>query len=263
LLDTVVSLCLNKPAIVFRYKSAGDPVVALVKRTIGETKMRKVLLCALGVAILAMAGSAYGQGKVWDDLSWWGLSGATPAPVKDSGGGACACVRNGCWWWPTEPASNANDQELWGNRGVVYNITCPVAVGPPPAPVPTPPPAPAPTPVRRTPTFNNVLFDFDKSVLKPEGRAVADEVAASMKAHPGDTLVLEGHTDNIGSDEYNSALGQRRADAVKRYMVEQGIAPERVEAKSFGESQPAVPNDSPGNRSLNRRVVFNVNIKGS
>lgn len=218
--------------------------------------MRKVLLCALGVAILATAGSAYGQGKVWDDLSWWGLSGATPVPIKDP-------VRAGCWWWPTEPASNVNDQELWGNRGVVYNITCPVAEVRPPTPVPTPPPTPAPTPKRTKPTFNNVLFDFDKSVLKPEGRAVADEVAASMKAHREDTLVLEGHTDNIGSDEYNNALGQRRADAVKRYMVEQGIAPERVEAKSFGESQPAVPNDSPGNRALNRRVVFNVNIKGS
>jgi len=218
--------------------------------------MRKVLLCVLGVAILATAGSAYGQGKVWDDLSWWGLSGATPVPIKDP-------VRTGCWWWPTEPASNANDQEAWGNRGVVYNITCPVAVTPAPAPVPTPPPAPAPTPARTKPTFNNVLFDFDKSVLKPEGRAVVDEVVASMKAHPQDTLGLDGHTDNIGSDEYNNALGQRRADAVKRYMVEQGIAPERIETKSFGESQPAVPNDSPGNRALNRRVVFNVNIKGS
>ena len=226
--------------------------------------MRKVLLCVLGVAMIATAGSAYGQGKVWDDLSWWGLSGATPAPVPDTGS-ACpqGCPRSGCWWWPTEPASNVNDQELWGNRGVVYNITCPVAQAPAPTPTPTPPPTPTPTPARIKPAFNNVLFDFDKSVLKPEGRAVADEVVASMKAHLQDTLVLEGHTDNIGSDEYNNALGQRRADAVKRYLVEQGIAPERVEAKSFGESQPAVPNDSPGNRALNRRVVFNVNIKGN
>ncbi|HUW61694.1 MAG TPA: OmpA family protein [Candidatus Bathyarchaeia archaeon] len=226
--------------------------------------MSKVLLCALGVAILATAGSAYGQGKVWDDLSWWGLSGATPAPVKDTGSACCPqnLARAGCWWWPTEPASNANDQELWGNRGVVYNITCPVAVTPPPPPQPPRPREPV-KPARVKPTFNNVLFDFDKSVLKPEGRVVADEVVASMKAHSQDTLVLEGHTDNIGTDEYNNALGQRRADAVKRYMVEQGIAPERVEAKSFGESQPAVPNDSPGNRALNRRVVFNINIKGS
>jgi len=218
--------------------------------------MRKVLLCALGVAILATAGSAYGQGKIWDDLSWWGLSGATPVPIKDP-------VRTGCWWWPTEPASNANDEELWGNRGVVYNIVCPVAEVEEPVVVPPPPPVEPPRVVRTKPTFNNVLFDFDKAVLKPEGRAVADEVVASMKAHSQDTLVLEGHTDNIGSDEYNMALGTRRAEAVKRYMVEQGIAPERIETKSFGEGQPAVPNDSPGNRALNRRVVFNVNIKGS
>ncbi len=217
--------------------------------------MSKALLCVLGVAILATAGSAYGQGKVWDDLSWWGLSGATPVPIKDP-------VRSGCWWWPTEPASNANDAELWGNRGVVYNITCPVAKAEEKPPVEGPPPVKEQEQVRQTPQFNNVLFDFDKAVLKPEGRAVADEVAGSMKAHPGDTLVLEGHTDNVGSDEYNMGLGQRRADAVKRYLVEQGVAAERIETKSLGESQPAVPNDSPGNRALNRRVVFTTTIKG-
>lgn len=216
--------------------------------------MSKALLCVLGVVILATAGSAYGQGKVWDDLSWWGLSGATPVPIKDP-------VRTGCWWWPTEPASNANDQELWGNRGVVYNITCPVAVTPPPSEGPKVPPKEKPTVEEWKPVFNNVLFDFDKAVLKPEGRVVADEVVAGLKAHPNNTIVVEGHTDNVGSDEYNMGLGQRRADAVKRYLVEQGIAPERIETKSFGESQQAVPNDSPGNRALNRRVVFKISIK--
>jgi outer membrane protein OmpA-like peptidoglycan-associated protein len=223
--------------------------------------MSKVLLCVLGVAILATAGSAYGQGKVWDDLSWWGLSGATPAPFPDTGSQCSPEPRSGCWWWPTEPASNANDAELWGNRGVVYNITCPVAEKKDDVIIDIPK-TKVPDDTRVKPAFNNVLFDFDKSVLKPEGRAVADEVVASMKAHAQDTLVLEGHTDNVGSDAYNMALGQRRADAVKSYMAEQGVAPERMEAKSFGESQPAVPNDSPGNRALNRRVVFNINMKG-
>ena len=215
--------------------------------------MRNVLLCALGVAILATAGPAFGQGRIWDDLSWWGLSGATPAPIKDP-------VRTGCWWWPTEPLSNVNDAELWGNRGVVYNIICPVAEVPIEEPVPEPPPV-EPVPVERvTPTFDNVLFDFDKAVLRPEGRTTADQIVASMRQHPRDTLILEGHTDNIGSDEYNMALGMRRAEAVKRYMVEQGIAPERIQTVSHGERQPAVPNDSPSNRALNRRVVFRVQI---
>jgi OOP family OmpA-OmpF porin len=110
------------------------------------------------------------------------------------------------------------------------------------------------------PVYAHVLFDFDKSVLKPEGKAEVDKVVADMKKYSKDSIVIEGHTCNIGTDEYNMGLGQRRADAVKKYMVEQGIDTGRVTTKSLGESKPAVPNDMPANRKLNRRVVFEVNV---
>lgn len=212
--------------------------------------MRKLLVCAVAVALLA-GGSAVAQGKVWDDLSWWGKSGATPAPVKDT-------VRSGYWWWPTEPKSNADDKELWGNRGVVYAQYQEEAPKPPETPKP-PPPEP-PKPKREKPVLNNVLFDFDKAVLKAEGKAETDKVIASMKEHAKDTLVIEGHTCNIGEEKYNEGLGQRRADAVKKYMVEQGIAESRIATKSFGETKPAVPNDTPANRKLNRRAVFDITV---
>jgi len=215
--------------------------------------MRKLLVLTLAVALVTLGGSAFAQGKVWDDLSWWGQSGATPAPVKD-------CTRSGYWWWPIEPKSNADDTELWGNRGVVYaQYTEKVEPAPAPAP-PPPPPAPPAKVTRQKPVFNHVLFDFDKSVLKPEGKAATDEVVKSMKEHAGDTVVVEGHTCNIGAADYNMGLGQRRADSVKKYMVEQGIAEARITTKSLGLTQPAVPNDSPEHRKLNRRAVFDITV---
>lgn len=216
--------------------------------------MKKLLVCAVAVAIAAACGSAFAQGKVWDDFSWWGQSGATPAPVKDA-------RENypGYWWWPLEAKSNANDSELWGNRGVVYNMLAEKKAEVTPSP-PPPPSAPQAAPPRVKPVYAHVLFDFDKSVLKPEGKAEVDKVVADMKKYSKDSIVIEGHTCNIGTDEYNMGLGQRRADAVKKYMVEQGIDAGRVTTKSLGESKPAVPNDMPANRKLNRRVVFEVNV---
>ncbi len=220
--------------------------------------MKNVLACVLAIAILFTVGSAFAadasaktyhwsdNGKQWDDLSWWGTSGATPAPYKDA-------TRTGYWWWPVKPCSNADDTELWGNRGKVFhNVYCAVE-----APKP---PAEKPKVGRQKPVVNNVLFDFDKAVLKPEGKAETDKVVADLKQNQKDTVVLQGHTDSVGSDQYNMGLGQRRADAVKKYMVEQGIAPERINTKSFGEACPAVPNDTPANRKLNRRVVFDITI---
>lgn len=211
--------------------------------------MKKLLVLTLAVAMVTLGGSAFAQGKVWDDLSWWGQSGATPAPVKD-------CTRSGYWWWPKDPKSNADDTELWGNRGVVYAQYAEKAPEPPKPPAPAPKETPKEVVKRTAPVFNHVLFDFDKSVLKPEGKAEADKVVADLKANAKDTLVIEGHTCNIGTPEYNMGLGQRRADSVKKYLVEQGIDAARITTKSLGLTQPAVANDSPEHRKLNRRAVF-------
>ena len=190
---------------------------------------------------------------MWDDLSWWGQSGATPGPSKDA-------VRSGYWWWPTEPASNANDGELWGNRGVVYGMYVEPVPEPVPAPMPMPAPVPPPRVMRTATVFSHVLFDVDKSMLKAEGKAETDKVISELKQYGKDTVLLEGHTCNIGTDEYNIGLGQRRADAVKKYMVESGIGESRISTVSYGESQPAVPNDTPANRKLNRRVMFKISV---
>lgn len=215
--------------------------------------MKRLIALALIAALCGLGGSAEAA-KQWDDMSWWGNTGATPEPTADTKG------RSGYWWWPKEPASNANDGELWGNRGIVYHSPwekpTPKVETTPPAPQPDPQPAPTRTAI----VLNNVLFDFDKSNLKPEGKAELDKLIAEMQKFPGDTVVVIGHTDSIGTDAYNMALGQRRADAVAAYLTANGIDASRIATKSMGESQPAVPNDTRANRALNRRAEFEITL---
>jgi OOP family OmpA-OmpF porin len=212
-----------------------------------------VVTLALSLTLVAFGASA--QVRSWDNLDWWAQSGAKADPVKDSS-------YSGYWWWPTDPASNADDGELWGNRGVVYSMYTPKAPTPPaPPPTPAPPPAPTPPPAvsRQVPVFNHVLFDFDKSVVKPEGVTEIGKVSAMLKQYPKDTVTVEGHTDNVnrsGDPQYNQKLGQRRADAVAKVLTDQGVDKSRVSTASYGDTRPAVPNTSDGNRALNRRVVF-------
>jgi len=125
-----------------------------------------------------------------------------------------------------------------------------------PAPVPVPPPAPAPKPViiekgRQT---LNVEFDFDKSTIKKGYFDDIDALVKVMKDYPDLNVVIEGHTDSVGTDVYNKKLSQRRADAVKKYMVESGINANRVKAQGFGESKPIASNKTKEGRQKNRRV---------
>ncbi len=216
--------------------------------------MKRLVALALIAAVCGFGGKAEAA-KHWDDMSWWGNTGATPAPTADTKG------RSGYWWWPIEPASNADDGELWGNRGIVYHTYAAAPkVDEPPVTPPGVPPVDNKAPERVAIVLNNVLFDFDKSTLKPEGKAEIDKLVAEMGKFPGDTVVVVGHTYSVGTDAYNMALGQRRADAVVTYMKAAGIDAARVGSKTMGESAPAVTNDSAANRALNRRAVFEITL---
>src|SRR5437867_2075486 len=97
--------------------------------------------------------------------------------------------------------------------------------------------------------------DFDKATLKPEGKEkIEAEVVAPMKEHPNLRALVEGHTDSIGSDAYNQRLSERRADAVRDYMVSRGIGTQRITTKGWGKSKPIVSNKTKEGRARNRRV---------
>jgi OmpA-OmpF porin, OOP family len=102
-----------------------------------------------------------------------------------------------------------------------------------------------------------IQFEFNKAVIKPGiSFKILDEVVGVLNDNPKISLEVQGHTDNVGSDAYNSKLSQSRADSVKAYLVSHGVAPSRLVSKGYGFHQPLVPNDTAANRALNRRVQF-------
>jgi OOP family OmpA-OmpF porin len=135
----------------------------------------------------------------------------------------------------------------------------PAAAPPPPAPAPKPAPAPAPKPVTEKVTFAaDVFFDFDKSVLKPEGKAKLDDLVSKLKGINLEVIIAIGHTDSIGSEAYNQKLSVRRAEAVKAYLVSKGIEPNRIYTEGKGKSQPIADNRTAEGRAKNRRVEIEV-----
>lgn len=98
-----------------------------------------------------------------------------------------------------------------------------------------------------------VYFDYDKSLLKPEGKAAIQRNVQFLKAHPNARILIEGHCDERGTDEYNLALGERRANAIVKYMGELGISASRVTTKSWGEERPVALGHSEESWWQNRR----------
>lgn len=174
-----------------------------------------------------------------------------------------------------------------GEKEAVAAAAPPPALKPAPAPAPAPPPklepkpAPPPKPEPKdsdgdgvyddadecpgTPArarvdkrgcwvLKGVLFDFDKSIIKQEGRPVLDEVVVVLNSNPSLRVDIQGHTDSTGTEEWNQGLSERRAKAVMDYLVTAGIDPKRLTTQGFGEGSPAVSNETREGRALNRRV---------
>lgn len=106
--------------------------------------------------------------------------------------------------------------------------------------------------------MSDVLFDFGKFTLRPETREKLAKVSGIVLAHPGLRLDVEGHTDSIGSDEFNQKLSENRAATVREYLIAQGINGDSVTARGLGKTQPIAPNDTNANRQKNRRVEMVV-----
>lgn len=106
--------------------------------------------------------------------------------------------------------------------------------------------------------MSDVLFDTGKFTLKPGAREKLAKISGIVLAHPGLMLSVEGHTDSVGSEEYNQTLSEKRANSVRDYLIQQGVASTTITARGFGESQPVVSNDTAAGRQQNRRVEMVV-----
>ena len=109
--------------------------------------------------------------------------------------------------------------------------------------------------IRRQPiTFEDVHFDFDKSNLTPAAIAILDRAVMTLQANPMLNITIEGHCDSIGTVEYNLSLGERRANAVRDYLLNRGITAGRMRTVSYGEERPIADNNTPEGRAMNRRA---------
>ncbi len=103
-----------------------------------------------------------------------------------------------------------------------------------------------------------VLFDFDQSKIRNADQESVENLYGFMNDNPTVRIELGGHTCNIGSLQYNQALSERRAKAVSNFLIERGIDANRIQVKGYSSTKPAVPNDTPSNRALNRRTEFSI-----
>ena len=162
-----------------------------------------------------------------------------------------------CWrdaFWTPATAAPGCDGAL---VAPVAAAPAPVAA-PAPAVAPAPAAAPAPVAASKVTYAADAFFDFDKSVLKPAGKAKLDDIVSKVGGLNLEVIIAVGHTDSVGTDAYNQKLSVRRAEAVKAYLVSKGIEKNRVYTEGKGEKQPVADNKTGEGRAKNRRVEIEV-----
>jgi len=205
-------------------------------------------LGSLGCALALAAGSAFANvtPNVQDSQG---------AAVKDSSG---ACIVSSGQVLPecagAKPAPAAPRPAA---------PAAPAAPSAPSAPAsPAAPARPAPASVRQAVVIQaDALFDFDKSVLRPDGKKSIDDALAKLSGVDLEMVIATGHTDSVGTDAYNQKLSERRAAAVKDYLVTKGIPAAKITTIGKGESQPVATNKTAEGRQKNRRV--DIEFKGT
>src|SRR5689334_3126374 len=196
-------------------------------------KNRLIATLVTGAIAAMMASAAFGQADPKNSGYWLEQYGTPDNNVWRSGTGLC--WRAG--YWTPAMAIRECDPDL---VKVAAPAPAPV-VTPPPASAPAPAPAPAPgAQVTKITLASKALFDFDKAVLKPEGKAALDsEVISKLRDVSKLELVLvTGHTDRIGTQAYNQRLSERRADTVRDYLVSRGVPRDKIETLGMGKTQP-------------------------
>jgi len=173
-----------------------------------------------------------------------------------------------CWrdatWTPATAAAGCDGAIAAPRAAAPAPAPAPRAAAPAPAAAapraaaPAARPAPPPAAATKVTYAADTFFDFDKSVLKADGKAKLDDLAGKVKAINLEVIIAVGHTDATGSDAYNQKLSVKRADAVKAYLITKGIEKNRVYTEGKGEKQPVADNKTDAGRSKNRRVEIEV-----
>ena len=218
--------------------------------------MNRLNKIAMLLASVAVAGSAVAAGSTTASDNW--RSGHGNLQWKNGDGTLCwrdafwtpATAAPGCDGAiaPAAPAAPAAPR-----AATPAPAAAPAAVAPAPAPA-----APAPTVATKVTFAADAFFDFNKSVVKPEGKAKLDDLVGKIKDISLEVIIAVGHTDSVGGDAYNQKLSVKRSEAVKAYLVSKGIEKNRVYTEGKGEKQPVADNKTSEGRAKNRRVEIEV-----
>ena len=207
--------------------------------------MKKLNNVAMLFAVATVASSAFAAGPSTISTDNWRSS--YENLIWRNGDGTL-CWRDG-FWTPATAAKGCDG-------AIVAQAKPPVAVQPPDE---VKPPPPAPDIRGQKITYAaDAFFDFDKSVLKPQGKAKLDDLVSKIRGINLEVIIAVGHTDSIGTDAYNQKLSIRRAESVKAYLVSKGIDRNRVYTEGKGEKQPIATNKTAAGRAKNRRVEIEV-----
>ena len=228
------------------------------------TKLATLMLAATA----AMAGSAYAQSAPPYAPVTTDIKAKTPysAYVQDARGVIVRDPFGLCWrtgYWTPADAVPGCDAPLCVEPEKLENGKC---VAPPPPAVVEAPAAVVAAPVVAAPVASSekvsysadAFFDFDKAVLKPAGKAALDDLTSKLGSMNLEVIIAVGHTDSVGTDEYNQKLSIRRAESVKAYLESKGVEANRVYTEGKGEKQPVADNKTDAGRAKNRRVEIEV-----
>ena len=214
--------------------------------------MKRTQILAIALSALAFANfSAAGEINNW-------LSSSGEVWKSSSG----ECWRNSSWT-PATAAPGCDGAIVEEPKSAAPVSAAPAApVAPQVESAPSAQPA-APAPVSVSVSSKvtyaaDTFFDFNKSVLKPEAKAKLDDLVSKIKAINLEVIIAVGHTDAVGSDEYNQKLSMRRSNAVKAYLVSKGVDKTRIYTEGKGEKQPVADNGTKEGRAKNRRVEIEV-----
>ena len=204
-------------------------------------KLNKVAMLFASAALVTAAGAQVKAANGGNVIDNW-QNGTSELVWKN--GTNERCWRDANW----TPATAAVDCD--GALKAQVATTTPAVVAPPVAPQPA---------VASKVTYSaDAFFDFDKSVLKPAGKAKLDDLTGKIKDINLEVIIAVGHTDSVGADAYNQKLSVRRAEAVKAYLVSKGIEKSRVYTEGKGKKQPVADNKTAAGRAQNRRVEIEV-----
>jgi len=203
-----------------------------------EKKLRRqVLLFVVALLSLTLAGCASDRearkkaeiDELQKKFAWWPTD-AKPAPVKDQ-------ERGGYWWWPTQPGQ----AKPWGNRGFVYVYKIIFDYKEEELPPAKPKEMRPSLLIKKIIKNVKVYFDFDKADLRPDAIAVLEDAVKVLEKNPQANILITGNCDIRGSEKYNEKLGRKRGESVKKFMLDKGIAEERIKIVSRGKLDAIAP----------------------